>query len=120
MFSRTPNCFCHHRTLDKIPSITPLDSALTKNRGEGPPGYPTRQQILPKMEFSIKSYFNRPLCGGAETSGGLLRALAVTRESRNWLKRSLTTPGECGTSTVLVRSLAAISLSVSKYWVMST
>jgi len=26
--------------------------------------------------------------------------------------------GNCGTSTVLVRSLAAISFSVSKYWVI--
>src|SRR5713101_5316426 len=30
--------------------LTPLDSALTKNRGEAPLGYPTGQQILPKMK----------------------------------------------------------------------
>ena len=29
--------------------LTPLDSALTKNRGRAPLGYPTGQQILPKM-----------------------------------------------------------------------
>ena len=30
------------------PPLIPLDSALTKNRGEAPLVYPTRQQILPK------------------------------------------------------------------------
>ena len=43
------------------------------------------------------------------------RALAVSMESRSWLKRSLMVPGEWGTRTVLVRSLAATSLRVSKY-----
>src|SRR6202040_2055559 len=67
----------------------------------------------------LLGYFRRPPAG-PDTSGGVERAFVVTMVSRNWLKRSAMVLGECGTSTVLVRSLAAISFSVSKYWVIRT
>lgn len=66
--------------------------------------------------YIFAAYFRRLADGlEPEMSGPAERALAVTMESRNWLKRSLMVFGECGTRTVLVRSLAAISFRVSKY-----
>src|SRR5258708_16958211 len=74
---------------------------------------------LGHLRWPLLDYFRRP-AAGPETSDGVERAFAVTMVSRNWLKRSAMVLGECGTSTVLVLSLAAISFSVSKYWVIKT
>src|SRR5579883_3246042 len=65
-------------------------------------------------------YRVRPGIAGGAASGGVDSARLATSVSRNWPKRSLIVLGECGTSTVFVRSFAAISFNVSKYCVIST